>query len=409
MKRGTVGGFRLIDCDACPLSIKRTRVVRGEGDKKAKIVFVGEAPGREEDVSGRPFVGRAGKEFDRLLDGAGIEREQVYITNVVKCRPPGNRKPRRGEVKECITTLKDEISEVNPNLVVLLGSTAVEAFLKDIKVSKDHGTFVGHFFVSYHPSMTFYGKKEVMAGDFEKLAMVDRALKADRKLILLDYDGTLVPITKNPEDAVLKENGKRILGNLADEVAIVTGRSISSVRKILDIDIPLVANHGFEFYRVEQPEKLERFEKYKGSAEKIYEHFRSMKTKGSVVENKTFGVALHYRNADEGEFFEEFEELLKSTELDNMRIEYGKKVVEFRPDEDWDKGRVVQYLMEHLGGLPIYIGDDNSDEKAFEAIDDRGITISVGKLETKAQYGFRDEKEVLSFLSILGGENEDIP
>lgn len=234
---------------------------------------------------------------------------------------------------------------------------------------------------------------------------IERALKAEKHLVLIDYDGTLVPITRNPKEAILDDEGKRALEELAkkDEVIMVTGRSMRSIREVFDMDIPIVANHGFEFHRVKEPDGFERFERYKKSAGRIYEYFKGMKTKGVIVEYKTFGVALHYRNADEREFFEELKQMLAGLDVDEMRIEYGKKVVELRPNEDWNKGKVVQYLMSLFKGLPIYIGDDNSDELAFEAIGEKGITIAVGKGETKAQYTLKDHKEVLSFLSSLAG------
>jgi len=369
-------------------------------------MLIGEAPGEREAEMGVPFVGKAGRELDALLNRAGLERNELYITNVVKCRPPGNRKPTKDEVARCQPNLEEEIKRVSPRIVVLLGATAVEAFLGKARMNELHGTFVGRFFISYHPSMAFYGKREMMAKDFEKLAMAERAFKAERRILLLDYDGTLVPITRNPQDAVLKGEGKRILERLAGEAVIVTGRSMRSIRRVFDLDIPIVANHGFEFYRVRAPEGFERFERYRESAERLYEHFRGMKTEGAVVEDKTFGVALHYRNADENEFFAELRALLKGAEMDGMHVEYGKKVVEIRPNEDWNKGRVVQYLLGLSDGLPIYIGDDNSDELAFDAVGDRGISIAVGRRETRARYMFRDPDEVVSFLSLLAGGEE---
>lgn len=390
-------------CAGCPL---HSRAVSATGDEHARIMLIGEAPGEREVELGVPFVGKAGRELDDLLKRAGLERNELYITNVVKCRPPGNRKPTKEEVARCRPKLEEEIKRVSPRIVVLLGATAAEAFLGKVRMNELHGTFAGRFFISYHPSMAFYGRREIMAKDFEKLAMVDRALKAEKRILLLDYDGTLVPITRNPQEAVLKGDGKRILERLAGEVTIVTGRSMRSIRRVFDLDIPIVANHGFEFYRVREPEGFERFKIYRESAERLYDYFRGMKTEGAVVEDKTFGVALHYRNADESEFFAELRELLKGAEMDDMHVEYGKKVVEIRPNEDWNKGRVVQYLLGLSDGLPIYIGDDNSDELAFDAVDDRGISIAVGRRETRARYMFRDPDEVISFLSMLAGGEE---
>ncbi|MDY6986324.1 MAG: trehalose-phosphatase [Candidatus Thermoplasmatota archaeon] len=393
------------ECNGCPLASK---AVYGYGNERAPVMLIGEAPGERESELGMPFVGKAGKELDGLLERAGLKRESIYITNVVKCRPPGNRKPKKEEILRCMPFLKEEIERVRPRLIALLGSTAVETFLGKLSVEQYHGTFVGRFFISYHPSMAFYGKREVMAKDFEKLSMAEKALRSEKRLVLLDYDGTLVPITSNPKDAVLSDEGKKILKALAerDHVVIVTGRSLRSIRSVFDLDMPIVANHGFEYYKVKEPEGFGRFERYRETAKRLYEYFKDMKTKGALVEDKTFGIALHYRNADENEFFEEFRRMIDGLDLDNMHIEYGKKVVELRPNEEWNKGQVVRYLTGLYEGLPIYIGDDNSDELAFEAIGEKGITIAVGKRETKARYMFRDEREVLSFLSILSEEEK---
>jgi DNA polymerase len=390
-------------CAGCPL---HSRAVSATGDEHARIMLIGEAPGEREAELGVPFVGKAGRELDALLKRAGLERNELYITNVVKCRPPGNRKPTKEEVARCRPKLEEEIKRVSSRIIVLLGATAAEAFLGKVRMNELHGAFVGRFFVSYHPSMAFYGRREIMAKDFEKLAMVDRALKAEKRILLLDYDGTLVPITRNPQDAVLKDDGKRILEKLSNEVIIVTGRSMRSIRSVFDLDVPIVANHGFEFYRVKEPEGFERFKIYRESAERLYDYFRGMKTEGAVVEDKAFGVALHYRNADENEFFAELREMLKGAEMDGMHVEYGKKIVEIRPNEDWNKGKAVEYLLGLSDGLPIYIGDDNSDELAFGVLGDKGITIAVGRKETNARYVFRDPDEVLSFLSILAEGEE---
>jgi len=108
-------------------------------------MIIGEAPGREEELKGKPFVGKAGRELDALLMRSGLKREEVYITNIVSCRPPNNRRPTKKERESCLPRLMEEISSIKPRVIALLGSTAISAFLDAVKVSELHGTFVGHF------------------------------------------------------------------------------------------------------------------------------------------------------------------------------------------------------------------------------------------------------------------------
>jgi len=114
----------ILSCTKCPLHKSRSRAVPGEGSLDADIMFVGEAPGRNEDLEGRPFVGSAGKLLDSLLSSIGVERSTVYITNVVKCRPPGNREPYDEEVKACNPYLRRQISMIKPKVIVALGRVA---------------------------------------------------------------------------------------------------------------------------------------------------------------------------------------------------------------------------------------------------------------------------------------------
>ncbi|MEM3969691.1 MAG: uracil-DNA glycosylase [Fervidicoccaceae archaeon] len=114
----------VIECKKCPLSQYRKRAVPGFGNEKSRIMLVGEAPGREEDERGLPFVGRAGKLLDEILGNFGIDRNMVYITNVVKCRPPNNRRPKREEVLACVNYLVREIQLINPKVIVALGATS---------------------------------------------------------------------------------------------------------------------------------------------------------------------------------------------------------------------------------------------------------------------------------------------
>jgi uracil-DNA glycosylase len=152
-------------CRACPLWQRGTQTVFGEGDAHARLMLVGEQPGHEEDLAGRPFVGPAGKLLDRALDAAGIDRGRVYVTNVVKhfkWEPRGKRrihaKPNAGEIAACRPWLDAELELIKPDVVVCLGATAAQALLgRQFRVSKDRGRFVPsplakHVLATVHPS-----------------------------------------------------------------------------------------------------------------------------------------------------------------------------------------------------------------------------------------------------------------
>jgi uracil-DNA glycosylase family 4 len=118
------------DCRRCRLHEHRKTIVFGEGDPQAKLVFVGEGPGAEEDASGRPFVGRAGQLLDKIIVAIGLKREDVYIANIVKCRPPGNRTPERDEVDTCEPFLLRQLAFIRPEVIVALGSPAFQCLLR---------------------------------------------------------------------------------------------------------------------------------------------------------------------------------------------------------------------------------------------------------------------------------------
>ncbi len=120
----------IMKCTRCPLHATRTNAVPGEGSPDAKVVFVGEAPGRNEDLQGRPFVGAAGKLLTDLLASIGLSREEVFITNVVKCRPPNNRDPRPEEIETCLPFLKRQLEVIDPDVIVALGRHSALTFLK---------------------------------------------------------------------------------------------------------------------------------------------------------------------------------------------------------------------------------------------------------------------------------------
>ncbi len=120
-------------CTACQLSEQRTKVVFGVGNPEADIVFIGEAPGRDEDMKGEPFVGRAGQLLDRMLVTLGMNRSEVYIMNTVKCRPPNNRDPRPGEVEACSRWFDAQLRELSPKIICLLGRVSAQTVLETDK------------------------------------------------------------------------------------------------------------------------------------------------------------------------------------------------------------------------------------------------------------------------------------
>jgi len=157
-----------LKCARCRLSKGRTQVVPGIGSCSSNIVFIGEAPGKDEDLRGEPFVGRAGKLLDQALSDCGVSRSKVYISNLAKCRPPGNRRPRRDEIAACSVFLESELETISPEVVCALGQTAAERLLrKRGKMSSltrgEHVIEVGNrrmkLLVAYHPAACLYQRK----------------------------------------------------------------------------------------------------------------------------------------------------------------------------------------------------------------------------------------------------------
>lgn len=168
-------------CPKCRLSETRKHGVPGEGLESAKVMFVGEAPGEQEDFQGRPFVGAAGKLLTELLESVDLRREDVYITNTVKCRPPNNRPPRKDESAACRPYLDRQIALIHPKVICPLGNWAIHAFLdSDESVTALHGIPFEMqsvtYFPMYHPAAALYAfsLRKVMEEDFRKLrALLD--------------------------------------------------------------------------------------------------------------------------------------------------------------------------------------------------------------------------------------------
>ncbi|HEX2613911.1 MAG TPA: uracil-DNA glycosylase [Nitrososphaera sp.] len=179
-------------CPLCKLARTRKNAVPGEGQLAAKIMFVGEAPGRSEDEKGRPFVGAAGRILDDMLKKAGIERSEVFITNVVKCRPPGNRVPEEDEAEACRPYLDRQIALIRPRVICILGRTAYSSLLGGSSITANRGKIVEKagqkYFLTIHPAAAIYNRSllSVLEADLKKLAKEIKDKKGS-KSSLEDY------------------------------------------------------------------------------------------------------------------------------------------------------------------------------------------------------------------------------
>lgn len=186
-------GEEMKACRKCHLRDTCLNVVPGEGNEKAEIMFIGEGPGENEDKQGRPFVGAAGKFLDEMIGLIGMKREDVFIANIIKCRPPGNRDPMPEEAKACWPWLLEQIKIIKPKLIVTLGRHAMERFLPNQKISQIHGTALRReipgigrqvFYALYHPAAALYqgSLRETIKTDFKKIPKVLAAIgKGDGK------------------------------------------------------------------------------------------------------------------------------------------------------------------------------------------------------------------------------------
>ncbi len=165
----------IANCRQCELSRQRTRVVPGEGAEDAAIVFIGEAPGWHEDQQGRPFVGPAGQFLDQLLASIGLKRPQVYICNVLKCRPPGNRDPQPSEITTCQQWLDRQLQLLHPRMIVTLGRYSMARFFPGETISRMHGKARREggliYFAMYHPAAALHQQKlrETIQADMLKI------------------------------------------------------------------------------------------------------------------------------------------------------------------------------------------------------------------------------------------------
>jgi uracil-DNA glycosylase len=183
----------VIGCPLCKLSRSRRNAVPGDGQLSSKIMFIGEAPGKNEDEQGKPFVGAAGMILNQALEKAGIKRAEVFITNVVKCRPPNNRLPENDERSICRQYLDRQISLIAPKIICILGSTAYSSILGGKSIIKNRGKIMERngqkYFLTIHPAAAIYNKnlRSVLNNDLFLLSKEIKQMEYDKRTSLLDY------------------------------------------------------------------------------------------------------------------------------------------------------------------------------------------------------------------------------
>lgn len=173
----------IVTSNICPdLAKTATQLVFGEGNPDADIVFIGEAPGKKEDETGKPFVGAAGRFLDEMLESIGLSRQDIYITNIVKYRPPGNRDPLPSEKQEFLPYLAEQIKVIEPKLIVTLGRHSMEVLLPGLKISECHGQpkrYNGQVYLPlFHPAAALYngGLRQTLLDDFARIpAILEKA------------------------------------------------------------------------------------------------------------------------------------------------------------------------------------------------------------------------------------------
>lgn len=178
------------ECKKCKLSITRKNVVFGVGNPYAKVMFVGEGPGADEDLQGEPFVGKAGQLMTKAFEGIGIKREEVYIANIVKCRPPENRNPEEDEVNACLNYLRNQVIMIKPKIIVLLGNVALKNILgKEFGITQNRGKIIEkkgiQYIPTFHPAALLRdeSKKIDFWQDLKMVKKMMETIKEERKTL----------------------------------------------------------------------------------------------------------------------------------------------------------------------------------------------------------------------------------
>jgi DNA polymerase len=184
----------VVNCKKCRLYEQANKAVPGEGDTNSPLVFIGEAPGANEDKTGRPFVGRAGNLLEQLLEKIGYSREQVWIGNIIKHRPPGNRDPNPDEIKACAPYLSLQLKTMDPKLIVTLGRFAMYYFYKEGTISKNRGNLIKtslyNIYPVYHPAagLRNSGMKRALEEDFMKIPAVLESIEQGSNKFVVNQD-----------------------------------------------------------------------------------------------------------------------------------------------------------------------------------------------------------------------------
>ncbi len=249
----------------------------------------------------------------------------------------------------------------------------------------------------------------------EQREEIFRQLYTGTPAIFLDYDGTLTPIVDDPAAALISKKMRQTVRELAKHyrVAIISGRDLKDVQELVGVDnIVYAGSHGFDIAFPRDPDRVQQqWQHYLPAVARAEAGLRSslQDTPGALVERKRFTVAVHYRKVDEADI-SKVEKAVDTilTQYPELRKGFGKKIFELIPDVDWDKGKALLSLLETLyvdsaRVVPLFIGDDVTDEDAFQAIKDSGIGIRVGKdtCRTAARYVLKDPAEVMEFLESL--------
>jgi len=266
---------------------------------------------------------------------------------------------------------------------------------------------------------------------FSQWKEISRMLSGKHIYLFLDYDGTLSPIADTPDKAILPEDIKDVLIKLSKvkgvKLAIISGRSLDDVKERTGIPgLVYAGNHGLEIEGPRLKFKKPIYARIEGVLDSLKILLKSSlaSIKGVLIEDKGLTLSVHYRLVDKREVSavkDAVDEAVKPYALKNqLRLVLGKEVIEIRPAVDWDKGKIVLWLIARQrfavskkDVLPIYVGDDITDESAFKALKDKGITVAVGTpQETAAEYNLEDTAEVSKFLNGVldiargGGDND---